>query len=112
MEVCRFESGRPLRGSSSIGRALVPAITNMPTGPLRSKVLRADVIGYPRGITPVMKTCPQATQPGGTTVDPLATISTRRTPQTQPASQRQIPNSAGGYAFAVADEVRIRRFLT
>lgn len=45
-------------------------------------------------------------------MDPLATISTRHTPQTQKASERQIPNAAGGYAFKVTDEVRIRRFLT
>ena len=45
-------------------------------------------------------------------MDPLATISTRRTPQTQKASERQIPNAAGGYAFKVTDDVRIRRFLT
>jgi 60 kDa SS-A/Ro ribonucleoprotein len=49
-------------------------------------------------------------------MDPLAKISTRVTPQTQRASgpegTRQVPNSAGGYAFAVPDETRIRRFLT
>jgi 60 kDa SS-A/Ro ribonucleoprotein len=49
-------------------------------------------------------------------MDPLADISTRATSQTQRASgpegTRQKPNAAGGYAFAVSDEVRIRRFLT
>src|SRR4051812_23360692 len=112
MEVCRFESGRPPRGCSSIGRALFRRSQTCPQDQFAQRPCGSDLIGDPRGINPVMKTCPQATQPGGTTVDPLATISTRRTPQTQPASPRQIPNSAGGYAFAVADEVRIRRFLT
>jgi len=45
-------------------------------------------------------------------MDPLATISTRRIPQTEPASERQEKNSAGGYAFKISDEVRIHRFLT
>jgi 60 kDa SS-A/Ro ribonucleoprotein len=47
--------------------------------------------------------------------DPLTTISTRRTPQSEPdpaVADRQKPNSAGGYAFAASDEVRIHRFLT
>jgi 60 kDa SS-A/Ro ribonucleoprotein len=45
-------------------------------------------------------------------MDPLAAISTHRTPQTQPADPRQRRNAAGGFAFQVSDEVRIRRFLT
>jgi 60 kDa SS-A/Ro ribonucleoprotein len=49
-------------------------------------------------------------------MDPLTTISTRTTPQNQratgPDGERQIPNTAGGYGFAVTDEVRVRRFLT
>lgn len=49
-------------------------------------------------------------------MDPLATINTRTTPQTQrdpgPAGERQKPNAAGGFAFAVDDETRVRRFLT
>lgn len=48
--------------------------------------------------------------------DPLAAISTRRTPQNQratgPEGARQKPNAAGGFAFKVTDEVRVRRFLT
>ncbi|MGH3985768.1 MAG: TROVE domain-containing protein, partial [Pseudonocardiaceae bacterium] len=36
----------------------------------------------------------------------------RRTPQSQPADERQIPNAAGGYGFAVGDAARIHRFLT
>jgi 60 kDa SS-A/Ro ribonucleoprotein len=49
-------------------------------------------------------------------MDPLATISTRQTPQTQrdpgPAGSRQTKNAAGGYAFKLGDEARIHRFLT
>ncbi len=49
-------------------------------------------------------------------MDPLATISTRATPQTQRAigseGARQTPNAAGGYSFAGTDDVRIRRFLS
>jgi 60 kDa SS-A/Ro ribonucleoprotein len=44
--------------------------------------------------------------------DPLATISTRTTPQSQPADARQELNNAGGYTFAVGDDVRLHRFLT
>lgn len=43
--------------------------------------------------------------------DPLTKISTRRTPQREQADPRQIKNHAGGYAFAIDDEMRIRRFL-
>lgn len=43
--------------------------------------------------------------------DPLAAVSTRRTPQTEPARPEQVPNSAGGYTFAVSDQDRLRRFL-
>lgn len=45
-------------------------------------------------------------------MDPLTAISTRRTPQTEPADARQIPNAAGGYGFAIGDDARIHRFLT
>jgi len=49
-------------------------------------------------------------------VDPLAAVSTRATPQSRRAAGaegvRQTPNAAGGYAFAVSDDVRVRRFLT
>lgn len=45
-------------------------------------------------------------------MDPLATISTRRTPQTEKADKRQVLNSAGGYVFELDDLARLRRFLT
>lgn len=44
--------------------------------------------------------------------DVLTTISTRATPQNERADERQVPNSAGGYAFPVDREQRLRRFLT
>ena len=47
-----------------------------------------------------------------TRTDPYATISTRQTPQTQPASSSQVANSAGGYTFTLNDDARLRRFLT
>lgn len=43
--------------------------------------------------------------------DPLTTISTRATPQSQPAEPAQVENSAGGYTFTVDDMARLRRFL-
>lgn len=43
--------------------------------------------------------------------DPLTAISTRRTPQTERADERQVLNSAGGYTFALDDRARLRRFL-
>jgi 60 kDa SS-A/Ro ribonucleoprotein len=49
-------------------------------------------------------------------VDPLAAVSTRATPQSRRAAgaegARQAPNAAGGWAFAVSEDVRVRRFLT
>lgn len=44
--------------------------------------------------------------------DPLAQISTRTTPQAEQASSRQVPNSAGGWTFAVSKQARLHRFLT
>lgn len=44
--------------------------------------------------------------------DVLATVSTRRTPQSQQADDRQVKNAAGGYTFAVDDWTRVHRFLT
>lgn len=44
-------------------------------------------------------------------MDPLTAVSTRTTPQSQPATPEQIPNSAGGYGFPVSDAVRVHRFL-
>jgi 60 kDa SS-A/Ro ribonucleoprotein len=45
------------------------------------------------------------------TRDPLASISTRATPQSQPADPRQVPNSAGGFTFTLGQVERLRRFL-
>ncbi len=45
-------------------------------------------------------------------MDPLSTISTRHTPQTDQADPRQVKNSAGGYTFTIDEEARLRRFLT
>jgi 60 kDa SS-A/Ro ribonucleoprotein len=44
--------------------------------------------------------------------DPLASVSTRATSQSQPARADQVANSAGGFVFAVDDLTRLRRFLT
>lgn len=44
--------------------------------------------------------------------DPLAAITTRRTPQAERADERQVPNSAGGYTFKIGTAARIHRFLT
>ena len=44
--------------------------------------------------------------------DVLRAVSTRRTPQSRRADQRQARNAAGGYAFAVDDWTRVHRFLT
>jgi 60 kDa SS-A/Ro ribonucleoprotein len=44
--------------------------------------------------------------------DPLATISTRHTPQAEQADSRQVPNSAGGWTFTVGKTARLHRFLT
>lgn len=43
--------------------------------------------------------------------DPLRGVSTRRTSQHEPASSKQVKNSAGGYAFQVSPLTRLRRFL-
>jgi 60 kDa SS-A/Ro ribonucleoprotein len=47
------------------------------------------------------------------TNDPLADVSTRSTPQSQPIPGRsdQVANTAGGFVFAVDDWTRLRRFL-
>lgn len=45
-------------------------------------------------------------------MDPLRSISTRTTPQNEPADSRQVPNSAGGHTFQLDDRARLRRFLT
>ena len=44
--------------------------------------------------------------------DVLSTFSTRHTPQSRPADERQTRNAAGGYTFTVTDAERVRRFLT
>lgn len=46
------------------------------------------------------------------TRDPLAELSLRTTPQSQPARSDQVQNNAGGYTFAVSDWTRLNRFLT
>ncbi|WP_152362375.1 TROVE domain-containing protein [Microlunatus speluncae] len=43
--------------------------------------------------------------------DPLTRISTRRTPQSVPATPDQVPNHAGGHVFEITPEQRLRRFL-
>jgi len=43
--------------------------------------------------------------------DPLSTISTRTTPQTERADRAQERNRAGGYTFVPDDLARLRRFL-
>ncbi|MBE5453469.1 hypothetical protein E3G52_000333 [Mycobacteroides abscessus] len=45
-------------------------------------------------------------------MDVLATIGTRKTPQSQQADPRQAKNAAGGYTFTVDDETLLHRFLT
>lgn len=45
-------------------------------------------------------------------MDPLTTISTRRTPQTEQAKPEQVKNAAGGYVFKIGDMAKVRRFLT
>lgn len=45
-------------------------------------------------------------------MDALTAISTRRTSQSEPADDRQVPNAAGGYGFALGTDARIHRFLT
>lgn len=45
-------------------------------------------------------------------MDVLRTFGLRRTPQSEPADARQVPNSAGGYTFELDDVARLRRFLT
>lgn len=44
--------------------------------------------------------------------DILSTINLRATPQTEAAAPNQVPNSAGGFTFALDDWARVRRFLT
>lgn len=44
-------------------------------------------------------------------MDYLKHISTRRTPQSRPATVGQVKNSADGYVFALDDAARLRRFL-
>lgn len=44
-------------------------------------------------------------------MDPLKNISTRTTPQSEPADSRQVKNNAGGYTFELEDLQRLRRFL-
>ncbi|GAA4767699.1 TROVE domain-containing protein [Actinomycetospora chibensis] len=45
-------------------------------------------------------------------MDPLTSVSTRATSQLLRADERQIPNAAGGFGFALDDDTRVLRFLT
>jgi 60 kDa SS-A/Ro ribonucleoprotein len=45
------------------------------------------------------------------TRDPLASISTRATPQSQQADPRQVANNAGGFTFTLDPFAQLRRFL-
>lgn len=45
-------------------------------------------------------------------MDPLTTISTRSTPQTERAAREQVENSAGGYVFSITPREQLLRFLT
>lgn len=45
-------------------------------------------------------------------VDVLKSVSTRGTPQSQPAGGAQTKNAAGGHVFAIDEMARLRRFLT
>jgi 60 kDa SS-A/Ro ribonucleoprotein len=45
-------------------------------------------------------------------MDALTAINIRRTPQSERADERQIPNAAGGYGFKLGDDARVHRFLT
>lgn len=44
-------------------------------------------------------------------MDPLVTITTRRTPQSERAESAQVLNNAGGWTFRIDDTGRLRRFL-
>lgn len=44
--------------------------------------------------------------------DPLSTITTRTTPQSERADARQVKNSAGGFVFPADTGTRLQRFLT
>ena len=44
--------------------------------------------------------------------DALSAIGTRITPQAQPADERQVPNSSGGWSFEAPELARLHRFLT
>jgi 60 kDa SS-A/Ro ribonucleoprotein len=45
-------------------------------------------------------------------MDTLTTINTRATPQAEMARPDQVKNNAGGFVFAVGEDVRVHRFLT
>ena len=45
-------------------------------------------------------------------MDVLREINLRSTPQSKPADERQVQNSAGGHTFQLDDAARLRRFLT
>lgn len=45
-------------------------------------------------------------------MDVLKSVSTRHTPQSQPAGRATVKNAAGGFVFEVDDHTRLHRFLT
>ena len=44
-------------------------------------------------------------------MDPLTSVSTRATSQLRRADERQIPNAAGGFGFALDDDTRVDAHL-
>src|SRR5690348_9639513 len=79
------------------------------------------LVGLPRGGSPPPPThlrwtslpCPFSAARDRTLTAPYAShFSTRQTPQYEPIpGSKQVPNNAGGYAFAVDDWARLDRFL-
>src|SRR3954467_9790473 len=107
----------PQRSSSLArgGRAGRPSVIGVP-GTTAER-------GRPSGVPPVVESTPVLPSrhphppagrvPGGRTpMDPLTSVSTRATSQLLRADERQIPNAAGGFGFALDDDTRVLRFLT
>src|SRR5438034_1248636 len=70
------------------------------------------VNGEVAGSTPAAASTPARPMGTGEPMpDPLRAIGLRRTPQSEPADPRQVPNNAAGYTFTVAPIERLRRFL-
>jgi 60 kDa SS-A/Ro ribonucleoprotein len=74
-------------------------------------VARAQTCSIPAPVATHTPTS-QPRQTKEDTVDPLRSISTRRTAQREPADPRQVTNAAGGYTFTVDHQARLHRFLT